>query len=131
MKNKGQHRDKNWRGGKIIREAGTGAYLQTRKVATVLATWVPQKRAHHDDDGYTQASVCWADRLPPFPLSPLVPLSPLPSSLPLCARALTSTVVVGYIYVSLWHEVYADDNNISTRRARPWRFFPGFREDQL
>ena len=31
----------------------------------MLVTWVPKKEAHHDDDGRTQASVCWADRPPP------------------------------------------------------------------
>ena len=33
---------------------------------TMLIPWVPKKAAHHDDeDGHTQASVCWADRLRP------------------------------------------------------------------
>ena len=41
----------------------------------MLVPRVPTKGAHHDDDGHTQASVWWADRLPlpppsPFPLCP-------------------------------------------------------------
>ena len=31
----------------------------------MLVTWVPKKGAHHDDDGHTQASVCWAVCFPP------------------------------------------------------------------
>ena len=31
----------------------------------MLVTWVPKKGAHHDDDGHTQASVCWAGPPPP------------------------------------------------------------------
>ena len=61
--------DKKGRGERLY-ESQTLVHTDTQSCpgGTMLVTWVPKKGAHHDDDGHTQSSVCWADRLlPPVP----------------------------------------------------------------
>ena len=78
----------------------------------MLFTWVPKKGAHQDDDGHTQASVRWADRVSPSPLLPRF----APPLVPVIMRTRVGVNGGGRVYVSLWYRVYADDNFTLTRR---------------
>ena len=73
----GEHGERQKRRGKTKKEKkGKEKRKRKRKPAkgcpggTILITWVSTGETHHDDDGHTQASACWADRLLP-PASPL------------------------------------------------------------
>ena len=60
-KNKGKERKKRKKG------KGRGKWQGCPGGTALLITWVSTGEANHFDDGRTQASVCWADRLlPPY-----------------------------------------------------------------